>query len=83
MTWCCLLDIGLPDMDGHELARAICAQFGTARPTLVAITGYGQPQDRDTALAAGFDEHFAKPVSSTRLADLLRTRGHTSTRRLV
>jgi signal transduction histidine kinase len=67
----CFLDIGLPDMDGYELARTIRTRFGDARPTLVAVTGYGQPQDREKALAAGFDEHFAKPVSGAKLAELL------------
>jgi signal transduction histidine kinase/CheY-like chemotaxis protein len=69
----CFLDIGLPEMDGYELAHAICATLGSARPRLVAITGYGQHQDREKALASGFDEHFVKPVSSPQLADALRT----------
>jgi CheY-like chemotaxis protein len=67
----CLLDIGLPDMDGNELARQLRRQPETARAVLVAVTGYGQEQDRDTALGAGFDHHFAKPVDSARLASLL------------
>ncbi len=69
----CLLDVGLPDMDGYELARAIRNRLGPAEVTLVAITGYGQPKDRDRALAAGFDEHFAKPVNSSKLVELLAT----------
>ena len=63
----CLLDVGMPDIDGHALARAIRAALAEA-PVLVAITGYSQPQDRSAALEAGFTEHFAKPVDSTKLA---------------
>ena len=66
----CLLDVGMPDIDGHALARAIRAGMADA-PVLVAITGYSQPQDRSAALEAGFSEHFAKPVESTKLALLL------------
>ena len=66
----CLLDVGMPDIDGHALARAIRDTLPVA-PKLVAITGYSQPQDRDAALDAGFDEHFAKPVDSAKLAKLL------------
>jgi CheY-like chemotaxis protein/anti-sigma regulatory factor (Ser/Thr protein kinase) len=76
----CLLDIGLPDMDGNELARWLRRQPGTAKSTLIAITGYGQDQDRDTALAAGFDHHFAKPVDSAKLAGLLSEIGAKSRR---
>jgi CheY-like chemotaxis protein len=67
----CLLDIGLPDMDGNELARRLRAQPWTAGSILVAVTGYGQEQDREAALGAGFDYHFAKPVDSAKLAGLL------------
>lgn len=66
----CLLDVGMPDIDGHALARTIRDTPAVA-PKLVAITGYSQPQDRDAALDAGFDEHFAKPVDSAKLAKLL------------
>lgn len=57
-----LLDVGLPDLSGHELAQRLRAQPQTAKAVLVAVTGYGQAQDRDAALAAGFDHHFVKPV---------------------
>lgn len=66
-----LLDIGLPDMDGYALARWLRAQPETARATLIAVTGYGQEQDRLAALHAGFDQHFAKPIDSARLAAVL------------
>jgi signal transduction histidine kinase len=72
----CLLDIGLPDMDGIELARRLRAQPETADATLVAITGYGQDQDRADALDAGFDHHFVKPVDTTRLAEVLQRASH-------
>jgi DNA-binding response OmpR family regulator len=57
-----LVDIGLPDFDGYELARRIRAQFGTSI-RLVAVTGFGQPEDRALARRAGFDAHLVKPVS--------------------
>jgi PAS domain S-box-containing protein len=57
-----LLDIGLPVMDGYELARRIRALPRFGGMPLVAVTGYGQPADRSAALAAGFDEHLIKPV---------------------
>jgi PAS domain S-box-containing protein len=57
------LDIGLPGIDGYEVARRLREQ--SSRMLLVAITGYGQPEDMSRALAAGFDEHAIKPVSLT------------------
>jgi signal transduction histidine kinase/ActR/RegA family two-component response regulator len=57
-----IMDVGLPDMDGYELARAIREEHGAA-PTLIAATGYGQKRDRVLAADAGFDCHFVKPVS--------------------
>jgi signal transduction histidine kinase/ActR/RegA family two-component response regulator len=56
-----LLDIGLPGMDGYETARRLRQQAGS-QPRVVALTGYGAPQDRERALEAGFDEHLVKPV---------------------
>jgi DNA-binding response OmpR family regulator len=67
----CLLDIGLPDMDGCQLARQLRSQPETAQSVLIAITGYGQEEDRVNATAAGFDHHFVKPVESVRLLELL------------
>jgi CheY-like chemotaxis protein len=56
------IDIGLPGLDGLQLASRIRAR-GSDGPYLVAITGYGQDGDRSCALAAGFDEHIVKPVT--------------------
>ncbi|MDQ3369079.1 MAG: ATP-binding protein [Myxococcota bacterium] len=56
-----ILDIGLPVMDGYELARHVRARLPDIR--LVAVTGYGQASDRERSAAAGFDEHLVKPVS--------------------
>jgi CheY-like chemotaxis protein len=67
----CLLDIGLPGMDGAELARRLRAQPETAHALLVAVTGYGQDSDRARAREAGFDHHLVKPVDLDRLQALL------------
>ncbi len=73
-----LVDVGLPKMDGYEVARRVRADTGWARrPLMVAVTGYGQPEDRARALAAGFDEHLAKPVEADVLGEIL-ARGATS-----
>ena len=66
-----LLDIGLPDMDGHELARRLRAQPQTADAVLVALTGYGQAEDQQRAHEAGFDHHMVKPADLDRLLTLL------------
>jgi CheY-like chemotaxis protein len=66
-----LLDIGLPEMDGNELARRLRADPRTRPALLVAITGYGQEQDRRAALEAGFDHHMVKPVDLDKLAAIL------------
>jgi PAS domain S-box-containing protein len=67
----CLLDIGLPEMDGHELARRLRAQPTTANAVLIAVTGYGQKNDQKNALAAGFDHHLTKPVDVKKLTSIL------------
>jgi CheY-like chemotaxis protein len=63
-----VLDVGLPELDGYELARQLRAEYGAA-PTLIAATGYAQRKDRLRAADAGFDCHFVKPVS---VRDLVR-----------
>lgn len=67
----CLLDIGLPDFDGNELARRLRRLPQAAGATLVAMTGYGRQQDRDVSMAAGFDHYLVKPVNTTQLSDIL------------
>lgn len=68
-----LLDIGLPVMDGHELARRLKAERETQRIRLIAVTGYGQPRDRVASTEAGFDAHLVKPVDLHELARCLTT----------
>ncbi|MGZ5199065.1 MAG: hybrid sensor histidine kinase/response regulator [Telluria sp.] len=67
----CLLDIGLPDFDGNELARRLRAMPEAAGATLVALTGYGRQQDRDASSAAGFDHYLVKPVNTVQLTQIL------------
>jgi CheY-like chemotaxis protein/two-component sensor histidine kinase len=67
-----VLDIGLPGMDGYELAGQIRGRHGARCPTLIALTGFGQAADRDRALRAGFDFHLVKPVDFDKLFTCLR-----------
>jgi signal transduction histidine kinase/CheY-like chemotaxis protein len=67
----CLLDIGLPGMDGHELAQRLHAQAETAKSVLIAVTGYDQENDRQLTHAAGFNHHLVKPVDMRKLAAIL------------
>jgi two-component system CheB/CheR fusion protein len=66
-----LIDIGLPGVDGYEVARRLRATDDGKRMLLVALTGYGQPEDRRRARAAGFDAHLTKPVLPEQLAEVL------------
>jgi CheY-like chemotaxis protein len=66
-----LLDVQMPEIDGFEVARRMRARSDIAQPTLVALTGYGQSEDRERALTAGFDEHFVKPIDLMALEHLL------------
>ncbi len=66
-----LMDIGLPEMDGNALARRLRALPQSAQSTFIAVTGYGQQYDKDTAIAAGFDFYFVKPASPVELTSLL------------
>ena len=66
-----LLDIGMPGMDGYEVARRIRQESESQPPLLVALTGYVQESDRRTAREAGFDRHLEKPVDLPALRDLL------------
>jgi signal transduction histidine kinase/ActR/RegA family two-component response regulator len=66
-----LVDIGLPDIDGYEVARAIRAMALSVQPKLIALTGYGQPEDQRRAYEAGFDLHLTKPVTPAFLRDVM------------
>lgn len=68
-----LLDIGLPGLNGYEVATRIRRQAGLEGIVLVAITGYGQESDRQLATEAGFDHHLAKPVDFDRVQRILAT----------
>jgi DNA-binding response OmpR family regulator len=57
-----IIDIGLPGMNGYELAAGIRATATLKRPLLIALTGYGQAEDFDRSREAGFDHHFVKPA---------------------
>ena len=67
----CLLDIGLPGMDGNQLARRLRQMPQTANTVLIAVTGYGKEFDRDTSMTAGFDYYFVKPADPLALVALL------------
>ncbi|HZX77988.1 ATP-binding protein [Lysobacter sp.] len=67
-----LLDLGLPDIDGFEVARRLRQDPGHAAVRLIAISGYGQPGDVQRAREAGFDRHFIKPVAVTDLIETLQ-----------
>ncbi len=68
-----IVDIGLRGMNGHEVARRLRSSLGAAI-VLVAVTGYGQPEDIEQSRAAGFDAHVTKPVSADELLRVLRIR---------
>jgi signal transduction histidine kinase/CheY-like chemotaxis protein len=72
-----LLDVGLPDMTGYDVARAL-RDMGDkdARPTIIALTGYGGEEDKQRAHEAGFDHHVTKPVSIADLEHVLTERKH-------
>jgi PAS domain S-box-containing protein len=70
-----LLDIGLPDMNGYELARRLRQLPGGAARTLIATTGWGQQKDRERAFDAGFDHHLTKPIDFELIKPLLRKAG--------
>lgn len=70
-----LVDIGLPDIDGHEVARRLRADPRHQGLFLVALTGWGQDVDRRRSRDAGFDQHLVKPVDIDRLLDMLKNLG--------
>ena len=66
-----LLDIGLPGMDGYEVCRRLRREPGLEKATLVALTGWGQDEDRRRSHNAGFNHHIVKPVEPSTLQRLL------------
>lgn len=66
-----LIDVGLPELDGYQVARHVRRTTGTTTIRLIALTGYGQPYDRTQAQEAGFDLHLTKPVEPTELRRVL------------
>ncbi len=70
-----LLDIGLPGLDGYEVAAELRKEFGEGEMLLVALTGYGQDEDRSRSARAGFNQHWVKPVDPEALQALLAARG--------
>jgi PAS domain S-box-containing protein len=76
---CVLLDIGLPGVDGYETARRIRSLPSGGRTRLIAVTGWGQQEDKQRAWAAGFDAHLTKPVDFAAVAALLADTAHSPT----
>ena len=67
-----IVDIGLPDLDGYQWARAILDRHLDGAPKLIALSGYAQDSDRKRALASGFLDHLAKPVDLPKLASRIK-----------
>ena len=68
-----LLDIGMPELDGYEVARQVRQNTLGRAVTLIAVTGWGQDRDKARALGAGFNHHLTKPIEPTQLLDLIRS----------
>lgn len=66
----CILDIGLPDSSGYDLATNI-RNISSVQPTLIALTGFGTMRDRDLATEVGFDHYFVKPADLDALSEVL------------
>ena len=66
-----LLDIGMPNMNGYDVARAVRSLKVCGKPVIAALTGWGQPSDKERAREAGFDHHFTKPIAEESLLALL------------
>jgi CheY-like chemotaxis protein len=67
-----LVDIGLPDFDGYEVARQARGELKLDKVRLIAVTGFGQSEDRQRALDAGFDAHLVKPIDLNELTHVLK-----------
>ncbi len=66
-----LLDIGMPKLNGYDACRRIREQSGKAKPFLIALTGWGQNEDRRRSLESGFDHHLVKPMDPVALEQML------------
>lgn len=69
-----IIDIGLPELNGYEVAKQVRRELGSNTIRMVALTGYGQSDDRRRVLEAGFDEHVVKPIKVEELGSILRTK---------
>jgi two-component system CheB/CheR fusion protein len=69
-----IVDIGLPGLDGYQVAKKVRETLGPDEVILIALTGYGRPKDREAVKDAGFDEHLIKPLKPDELARALRRR---------
>jgi DNA-binding response OmpR family regulator len=67
----CLLDIGLPDLDGNALVGLLRRSAAMESALMIAVSGYGRQEDREKALAAGFDHYFVKPLDTAALDALM------------
>jgi CheY-like chemotaxis protein len=66
-----LLDIGLPGLSGYQVCKRLRERDGGHRPIIIALTGWGQQEDRDRSTAAGFDGHLVKPIEYGELIELI------------
>jgi signal transduction histidine kinase/ActR/RegA family two-component response regulator len=71
-----VIDVGLPGLNGYEIARRFRTEPDSARVMLVALTGYGTPEARERSRQAGFDHHLIKPVNAEALEEIMRTHPH-------
>jgi CheY-like chemotaxis protein len=71
-----VLDLGMPDMDGYEVARRIRERYNGTSPRIIALTGWGQEKDRRRTEAAGFNYHLVKPVDLDAMQAVLGSVGH-------
>jgi CheY-like chemotaxis protein len=78
-----LIDIGLPGMDGYEVARIVRANLPGHKVRLIAMTGYGQKADRDRAHQAGFDVHLVKPATGAKILRALDDNGEATNDNVV
>jgi DNA-binding response OmpR family regulator len=76
-----LLDLGMPDRSGYEVATELTREYGGARPTLIAVTAHGSESDRRAAESCGFHHHVSKPYDPEKLLGLLASLHQKSDRR--